>query len=112
VKKTDVKTPSATGLRRTARLLKVLGHPARLQILHFIEGSEETVTAIQEHAELTQAMTSQHLRILFEAGLIERRREGTSIYYHVSRNLGEKLLPCLRDCRELWMEHSVESTEF
>jgi DNA-binding transcriptional ArsR family regulator len=112
VKKTDVKMPSATGLQKTARLLKVLGHPARLQILHFIEGSEETVTAIQEHVGLTQAMTSQHLKTLYEVGLIGRRREGTSIYYRVSRNLGEQLLPCLRDCRELWMEHSVEPTEF
>jgi DNA-binding transcriptional ArsR family regulator len=112
VKKANVDLPSPASLEKPARLLKVLGHPARLQILFFIEGSEETVTAIQNHVGLTQAMTSQHLKILYEAGLIERRREGTSIYYRVSKKLGTELLPCLRDCKELWIEHSVQPAEF
>jgi DNA-binding transcriptional ArsR family regulator len=112
VKKANVEIPSPASLERPARLLKVLGHPARLQILYFIEGSEETVTAIQNHVGLTQAMTSQHLKILFEAGLIERRREGTSIYYCVSKKLGAELLPRLRSCKELWAKYSVRPLEF
>ncbi|MFB0516922.1 MAG: ArsR/SmtB family transcription factor [Candidatus Neomarinimicrobiota bacterium] len=95
-------------LSKAARLLKVLGHPARLHILHFIEDSEKTVNAIQEHVGLTQAMTSQHLKVLYEVGLIQRRRQGTSVFYSVTGNLGRKLLRSLHGCRELWSGRPVE----
>ena len=100
----NVSLPTRASFSRAAGLLKVLGHPARLQILHFTEGSEETVTAIQEHVGLTQAMTSQHLKTLFEAGLLQKRRQGTSIYYHITEGLGKKILARLRECQELWYQ--------
>ena len=96
--------PSATraSYARAAQLLKVLGHPARLQTLYFLEEGEETVTAIQEHVGLTQAMTSQHLKILHNVGLIQRRRQGTSIFYSIDPTLGRSILNGLRSCSELW----------
>lgn len=100
--------PEQTSLSSAARRLRVLGHPARLQILHFVEGGEETVTAIQKHLGLTQAMTSQHLKLLHEVGLVERRRQGTSIFYGISPGLGRSLLTGLRGCRELWHAPPVE----
>ncbi|UCH10266.1 MAG: helix-turn-helix transcriptional regulator [Fidelibacterota bacterium] len=104
--------PSAAGMSHAARLLKVMGHPARLQILQFVEGGEETVTSIQEHVGLTQAMTSQHLKLLFETGLVHRRRQGTSIFYRVTEDLGQKMLNCLRECPELWGTPSEEQPGF
>jgi ArsR family transcriptional regulator len=89
-----------------------MGHPARLQILQFVEGGEETVTSIQKHVGLTQAMTSQHLKMLFEAGLVRRRRQGTSIFYRVTDDLGSKMLICLRGCSDLWSPPSVERADF
>ncbi len=100
----EVSTPTRASLAYAARLLKVLGHPARLQILHFVEGDQETVAAIQEHVGLTQAMTSQHLKTLHESKLIQRRRAGTSIFYGITEQLGKKILARLRECTELWYE--------
>lgn len=99
-----VTTPTRASLAYAAGLLKVLGHPARLQILYFVEGDAETVTAIQEHVGLTQAMTSQHLKILRESHLIRWRRAGTSIFYGITEQLGKKILARLRECPELWYE--------
>ena len=101
--------PASENLAGAARLLKVLGHPARLQILHFVEAREETVTAIQKHLGLTQAMTSQHLKLLNAAGLVTRRRQGTFILYRLSDSLGRSMLSSLRGCRELWGSPSAES---
>lgn len=98
----DAPIPTRASFGRASRLLKVLGHPARLQILYFVEVGEETVTAIQNHVGLTQAMTSQHLKLLHNAGVIQRRRQGTSILYSLNPNLGRSLLEGFRNCSELW----------
>ena len=95
--------PTRASFARAANLLKVLGHPARLQILLFVEEGEETVTAIQEHAGLTQAMTSQHLKILRDNGLLQKRRQRTSIYYRLDPSLGKSLLDALKRCGDLWV---------
>jgi len=108
----NLPTPTRASLVKAARLLKVLGHPARLQILNFIEVDEKTVNTIQEHVGLTQAMTSQHLKILYEAGLIQRRRQGTSIFYCITDTPGRKLLQGLRDCEELWYGVPVERSDY
>lgn len=112
MKTEDMPTPTRASLARAARLLKVLGHPARLQILHFIEVDEKTVTTVQEHVGLTQAMTSQHLKILYEAGLTQRRRQGTSIFYRITDDPGRKLLQGLRDCEELWYGVPVDRPDY
>ena len=100
----DTQTPTRASLARAASLLKIMSHPARLQILHFIESNEEAVTAIQRHVGLTQAMTSQHLKILREAGFIQRRRQGTSIFYRVTAVPGKRILEGFRRCQELWQD--------
>lgn len=104
---TTFKTVSKANLKRAAALMKVLSHPARLQILFFIEDKEEKVSAIQKHVRLTQAMTSQHLKVLFESGYLDRRREGTSIFYKLSKGQGKKILPCLQDCSDLWVGPAI-----
>ena len=108
----NIPTPTRASLVKAARLLKVLGHPARLQILHFIEVDEKTVNTVQEHVGLTQAMTSQHLKILYEAGLIQRRRQGTSIFYCITDDPGRKLLQGLRSCEELWYGVPVDRPDY
>ena len=108
----NIPTPTRASLVKAARLLKVLGHPARLQILNFIEVDEKTVATVQEHVGLTQAMTSQHLKILHEAGLIQRRRQGTSIFYRVTADQGKGMLHGLRSCEELWRDRPVERPDY
>lgn len=91
-----------SSLFRAASILRILSHPSRLQILQFVRENEHTVTEIQNHAQLTQAMTSQHLKIMFEGGLIQKRRQGTSIYYIATAGKGIKILNTLEGCKELW----------
>ena len=98
----------STGSKRAASLLKVLAHPDRLQILFFVEKQERMVTAIQKHVDLTQAMTSQHLKILFETGYLDRRRSGTSIFYRLNDGQGKNILLHIRDCEELWVGDPVK----
>ncbi len=64
-----------------ANLFRVLGHPARVRILELLRDGERSVGALQAELELDSGGTSQHLAALRRIGLVESRREGTSVLY-------------------------------
>jgi DNA-binding transcriptional ArsR family regulator len=67
-----------------ARYFSVLAEPARLKILHAICGEEKSVNAIIAATGMAQANASRHLGLMYQAGLLERRREGTQVFYRVA----------------------------
>jgi ArsR family transcriptional regulator len=67
-----------------AGLFRVLGHPARVRIIELLRDGERSVGALQEGLGLESGATSQHLAALRRVGLVESRREGTSVYYRAS----------------------------
>lgn len=64
-----------------AALFKALGDPLRLQIVRLLKGDSLSVSELCEVFDLRQSALSHHLKILVEAGLLVRRREGTAIFY-------------------------------
>ena len=66
-----------------ANLFRVLGHPARVRILELLREGERSVGALQAELGLDSGGTSQHLAALRRIGLVESRRDGTSVYYRV-----------------------------
>ncbi len=69
---------------RIADRLKALSDPSRLKILHALEDHELCVREIQERVGGSQANVSKHLARMRQAGLVESRRAGTNVYYHVT----------------------------
>jgi DNA-binding transcriptional ArsR family regulator len=64
-----------------AKLLKLLAHPMRLQILDLVRRSDECVCHLSAVLDKPQPYVSQQLAILREAGLIIDRKEGTNVFY-------------------------------
>ncbi len=67
-----------------ARYFSVLAEPARLKILHVICGEEKSVNSIIAATGMAQANASRHLGLMYQAGLLSRRREGTHVFYKVA----------------------------
>ena len=67
-----------------ARHFALLSDPTRLKILHAICREELPVTLIVATTGATQSNVSRHLARLREAGVVSRRRAGTTIYYSVT----------------------------
>lgn len=67
-----------------ARLFRVLGHPARLQILDILAVQPSCVCAITEQMGCRQPYASQQLAVLREAGLIVAEREGLNVRYRLA----------------------------
>jgi DNA-binding transcriptional ArsR family regulator len=68
-------------LELIAERFKVLGEPARLEILNALRGGERTVTQLVADTGLGQANLSKHLQLLHAQGFVARRKEGVSVYY-------------------------------
>jgi DNA-binding transcriptional ArsR family regulator len=66
-----------------AALFRVLGHPARVRILELLREGERSVGQLQVELELDSGGTSQHLSALRRLGVVESRRDGTSVRYRV-----------------------------
>jgi ArsR family transcriptional regulator len=66
-----------------AALFRVLGHPARVRILELLRAGERSVGQLQAELELDSGSTSQHLAALRRVGVVESRRDGTSVFYRV-----------------------------
>src|SRR5213078_1463473 len=66
-----------------ANLFRVLGHPARVRILELLRDGERSVGALQAELQLDSGGTSQHLAALRRIGLVDARRERTSVFYRV-----------------------------
>ncbi len=64
-----------------AKLLKLLAHPMRLQILRQVRRSDECVCHLSAVLDKPQPYVSQQLAILREAGLIVDHRDGTNVFY-------------------------------
>ena len=67
-----------------AQICKTLADRKRLMILHELRDGELSVGQIVSRLELPQANVSQHLAILRERGIVNTRREGTTIYYRLA----------------------------
>jgi DNA-binding transcriptional ArsR family regulator len=71
-------------LRMSSDILRALAHPLRMQILEFIDNNRSVnVNKIYVSLGLEQSITSQHLRILRQAGIVTTERLGKFIYYVV-----------------------------
>ncbi|GAB4114847.1 MAG: metalloregulator ArsR/SmtB family transcription factor [Roseiflexaceae bacterium] len=78
--------------RFRAEFFKALGHPARIVILEALRHDERNVTQLQEIPNLEQSNVSRQLAILRSRGIVEDRKEGTTVFYRVRDPLVVQLL--------------------
>jgi len=71
-------------LHRIAEVLKAMADPTRLKILHCLNQGERCVSDILEVVGGSQANVSKHLSVLKRAGLVDSRRDGLNVFYHIT----------------------------
>ena len=74
---------SPAQLERVATQFRQLAEPTRLAILQELKGGGLSVSNIVAALGTSQANVSRHLRQLHDAGLLERRRDGTQVIYSI-----------------------------
>ena len=78
-------------------LMKVLANPDRLLLLCELAQGERNVGELEGAVGISQPTLSQQLAVLREAGVVETRRDGKSIYYRIASDQALAVLQVLYD---------------
>ncbi len=79
--------------------LSLVAQPTRQTILRLVWSRERSAGEIAARVDVTFGAVSQHLRLLTEAGLVQRRKQGRSRYYRARR---EALGPLAATLEAMW----------
>jgi DNA-binding transcriptional ArsR family regulator len=83
-------------LNVSSELMRALAHPLRLKIIDFIDKNPSiNVNKIYNNLRLEQSITSQHLRILRDSGLVEADRDGKFVFYALNYPLIQKAVKAI-----------------
>jgi len=89
-----------------ARMCQVFTSPKRLEILNLLKDKELSVNELADLADIPQSNLSQHLTIMREKGMVNTRKEGTTIYYSL---VNPKIIQAFDIIREILLEKLAQT---
>ncbi len=96
---------------RTELIFRALADPTRLRIMRLLGSTELAVGEVAQVLGQSQPRVSRHIGILCDAGLAERRREGSWVFLRAGANSGEAP-PLSRAVAELLVEAEAVDAQF
>lgn len=69
--------------KELAEIFKVLSHPDRVRLVEELRAQERDVNTLHETLDLPATRVSQHLSLLRAHRIVEERREGRHVFYHL-----------------------------
>lgn len=83
---------------QTVEVLRAAGEPTRLRVLSLLAGEELSVMELSRILEQSQPRVSRHLKLMADAGLIERFPDGARVFYRLSSDpLARRLIDTVLD---------------
>lgn len=98
-------TEKARVFELAAELFGILSTPMRLRILSALCDQEKSVSELLMEIDTTQPNLSQHLNLLYRAGVLAKRKEGTQVIYRVQSEKAVTL------CRTVCTQIAIEMDE-
>ena len=71
-------------LERVAGLFRAFAEASRLAILQELKSGEAGVSEIVDRMTTSQANVSKQLKLLHDAGIVSRRKQGTQVIYQIA----------------------------
>ncbi len=93
------KTLDVEKVEKVAFILKALGNPLRISIIDLLRIHQElSVNQLSEKLGAEQSLVSHNLSNMKLKGILDSRREGKNIYYHLKLKEVLKVLECMQHC--------------
>ena len=94
-----------------ADVCKSIVHPKRLEILDLLRETERSVNELARLMEIPAANVSQHLAILRNSGVVQRRVEGTTSYYGLTDRRVVEAFDLMSKVMEEYLATRTEAVE-
>src|SRR5580700_9189121 len=84
--------PMKLTAQQAVEMLRAAGEPTRLRILAILACEELAVMELSQILDQSQPRVSRHLKLLTEAGLVERFPDGAWMFYRLAAHGPRRLL--------------------
>lgn len=84
-------------LEKAVEMLRVLAHAHRLRICDLLLSKRMSVGELAENLQLPPNAVSQHLNLMKAYGILDRERDGKTVYYKVVNMSPCWLLDCINN---------------
>src|SRR4051794_31003390 len=82
----SLSSPSHEEAEEIARRFAALGDPTRVRLVVELQEGEGAVQELAQALGVSVPNVSKHLQVLYQTGIVARRREGTFVYYSLRRD--------------------------
>lgn len=99
-----------------AARLRVIAEPNRIRLMRLLDGDDATVQELADRMATTHQNVSKHLGVLYQAGMVSRRKEGTAVRYSLVdwtgwwlvEQIGTSVIGQLDELREAFVDQPDE----
>lgn len=100
---TDEKT---VVFEKAATLFAVLSTPIRLRIISELCQGERNVGQLLDSIDVAQPNMSQHLNMMYRAGILGKRRQGAQMFYRIAEETAA--MACRAVCTQVAIDLDVD----
>ncbi|MBN2060332.1 MAG: winged helix-turn-helix transcriptional regulator [Deltaproteobacteria bacterium] len=93
------------------KIMKALSDPNRVKIVKMLQHKPMCVCEMREALQVSQPTVSKNLKILEEAGLVDFKKDGLWVDYHLTDGSKSPYVASLLGNLRHWMEDEAEMRE-
>jgi ArsR family transcriptional regulator len=93
------------------KIMKALSDPNRIKIVKMLQHKTMCVCEMQEALQVSQPTVSKNLKILEDAGLVDFKKDGLWVDYHLTDGAKSPYVASLLGNLRHWLENEVEVIE-
>lgn len=95
-------------MKSFVRVMKALSDPNRVKIIKMLQHKSMCVCEMQAALGVAQPTVSKHLKLLEDAGLVDFRKDGLWVNYHLTDGAGSPYVAALLGNLRHWLEEDPQ----
>jgi len=95
-------------MKTLIRVMKALSDPNRVRVIKLLQSGELCVCEITAVLGLAQSTVSKHMKLLEDAGLVRKNRQGTWMIYSLADGIESEYTKTMLDKLCNWLEDDSE----
>ena len=98
-------------MRDFVKVMKALSDPNRVKIIKMLQHKIMCVCEIQAALQIAQPSVSKHLKILEDAGIVDFKKDGVWVNYHITDGNSTPYAASLLGNLKHWLENDPKIVE-